>query len=208
MGETHYAFYRMVVVDQRKKRDGRVIEEVGIYNPNTNPSTIELNSERIQYWLSVGAQPSDAVLVMLKLSGDWQKFKKLPAENTLKTYTKDFDAEKAVKEASDQAQKIKAKKSADAAKAKAEAEKANQLLSKFPTNTGFLKTKGEQLDSTLKAASQELNNIYKQADAKNKIDLKGDYISVIDADDVIEPSTLRLVSEAPREDIIIGNFYQ
>lgn len=125
MGETHYAFYRIVVVDQRKKRDGRVIEEVGIYNPNTNPSTIELKSDRIQHWLSVGAQPSDPVLAMLKKSGDWQTYKKEPnAKNTLETYTKVHNAEEAVEKASTQAQKLKAEKASAAEKAKVEEEAA------------------------------------------------------------------------------------
>ena len=85
MGRKFYAFYRIVVVDQRAKRDGRVIEEVGTYDPNTQPSTIHVKSDRIQHWLSVGAQPSDPVLVLLKITGDWQKAKGLPgAEGTLK----------------------------------------------------------------------------------------------------------------------------
>ena len=57
-GKKFYAFYRVVVVDSRKKRDGKVIEEIGTYNPNTQPSTIQIKSDRAQYWLGVGAQPS------------------------------------------------------------------------------------------------------------------------------------------------------
>ena len=75
IGKIHHPIYRVVVVDSRKKRDGRVIEEVGKYDPNQEPSLIELESERIQYWLGVGAQPSDAVHRFLVLSGDWAKFK-------------------------------------------------------------------------------------------------------------------------------------
>lgn len=84
-GKIHDPQYRVVVVDQRKKRDGEAIEELGYYNPNPNPSLIHINSERVQHWLSLGAQPSDPVLVLLKITGDWQKFKGLPgAEGTLK----------------------------------------------------------------------------------------------------------------------------
>jgi small subunit ribosomal protein S16 len=74
--------YRIVVADSRKKRDGRTIENVGIYHPKEEPSRIEVNSERVQYWLSVGAQPSDPVKTILCRTGDWQKFKGLPPPST------------------------------------------------------------------------------------------------------------------------------
>ena len=86
MGKKFYAFYRVVIMDSRTKRDGRAIEEIGTYNPNTQPSTIVIDSERAQYWLGVGAQPTEQVLNLLKITGDWQKFKGLEgAEGTLKT---------------------------------------------------------------------------------------------------------------------------
>ena len=66
MGKKFYAFYRVVIMDSRTKRDGRAIEEIGTYNPNTQPSTININSERAQYWLGVGAQPTEQVLNLLK----------------------------------------------------------------------------------------------------------------------------------------------
>ncbi|MDF5752700.1 30S ribosomal protein S16 [Spongiactinospora sp. TRM90649] len=71
--------YRIVVADSRTKRDGRAIEEIGLYHPKENPSRIEVKSERAQYWLGVGAQPTEPVLKLLKLTGDWQKFKGEPA---------------------------------------------------------------------------------------------------------------------------------
>lgn len=74
MGKIHAPFYRVVVVDSRKKRDGRVIEEVGIYDPTRDPSVITIDSDRAQYWLSVGAQPSDQVRNLLVLTGDIAKF--------------------------------------------------------------------------------------------------------------------------------------
>ena len=86
MGKIRQPYYRVVVVDARKKRDGRVIEEIGKYHPKEEPSFIEVASERAQYWLGVGAQPSDAVAALLKVTGDWQKFKGLPGtEGTLRT---------------------------------------------------------------------------------------------------------------------------
>jgi len=84
VGKIHAPQYRIVVADSRTARNGRAIEEIGIYQPLDNPSLIKLDSERIQYWLGVGAQPTEAVTAILKVTGDWQKFKGLPgAEGTL-----------------------------------------------------------------------------------------------------------------------------
>src|ERR1700737_1651624 len=86
MGKIHAPYYRIVVADARTKRDGRAIEEIGKYHPKAEPSLIEVNSERVQHWLSVGAQPTDPVRVLLKITGDWQKFTGEPgAEGTLRT---------------------------------------------------------------------------------------------------------------------------
>ncbi|GAB3401531.1 30S ribosomal protein S16 [Flindersiella endophytica] len=75
MGKIRAPYYRIVVADSRTKRDGKTIEEIGKYHPKTDPSHIEVDSERCQYWLSVGAQPSEPVLAILRKTGDWQKFK-------------------------------------------------------------------------------------------------------------------------------------
>ena len=75
LGKIRAPYYRIVVADSRTKRDGRVIEEIGKYHPTEEPSFIEVDSERAQYWLGVGAQPSDQVRAILKLTGDWGKFK-------------------------------------------------------------------------------------------------------------------------------------
>ncbi len=75
LGKIRAPYYRIVVADSRTKRDGRVIEEIGKYHPTENPSFIEVNSERAQYWLGVGAQPTEQVAAILKLTGDWGKFK-------------------------------------------------------------------------------------------------------------------------------------
>ena len=85
LGKVRVPQYRIVVVDSRKKRDGKVIEEIGKYHPKEDPSYIDVVSDRAQYWLGVGAQPTEAVEAILKVTGDWQKFKGLPgAEGTLK----------------------------------------------------------------------------------------------------------------------------
>ncbi len=86
MGKIRAPYYRIIVADARTKRDGRAIEEIGRYHPKVEPSLIEVNSERAQHWLSVGAQPTDPVRRIFEITGDWQKFKGLPGtEGTLKT---------------------------------------------------------------------------------------------------------------------------
>ncbi len=85
MGKIRAPFYRVVIMDSRTKRDGRAIEEIGKYHPTEEPSVIDINSERAQYWLTQGAQPTEAVAALLKVTGDWQKFKGEPgAEGTLR----------------------------------------------------------------------------------------------------------------------------
>ncbi len=85
LGKIRNPQYRIAVADARTRRDGRSIEVIGRYHPKEDPSLIEIDSERAQYWLGVGAQPTEPVLALLKITGDWQKFKGLPgAEGTLK----------------------------------------------------------------------------------------------------------------------------
>lgn len=85
IGKVHAPQYRIVIADARTARNGRAIEEIGIYQPMEDPSVIRLDSERVQYWLGVGAQPTEAVAAILKVTGDWQKYKGLPgAEGTLR----------------------------------------------------------------------------------------------------------------------------
>ncbi|WP_328404011.1 30S ribosomal protein S16 [Nocardia sp. NBC_00403] len=85
LGKIRNPQYRVVIADARTRRDGRAIENVGKYHPKEEPSLIEIDSERVQYWLGVGAQPTEAVQRLLEITGDWQKFKGLPgAEGTLK----------------------------------------------------------------------------------------------------------------------------
>jgi small subunit ribosomal protein S16 len=86
LGKIREPYYRIVIADSRTKRDGRAIEEIGKYHPKAEPSVIEVNSDRVQHWLSVGAQPTDPVRVLLKITGDWQKFTGEPgSEGTLRT---------------------------------------------------------------------------------------------------------------------------
>ncbi|CAM3272267.1 30S ribosomal protein S16 [Tsukamurella hominis] len=86
LGKIRNPQYRVVIADSRTRRNGRAIESIGKYHPKEEPSLIAIDSERVQYWLGVGAQPTEPVLALLKITGDWQKFKGLPgAEGTLKT---------------------------------------------------------------------------------------------------------------------------
>ena len=91
MGKIRNPQYRIVVADSRTKRDGRAIEYIGVYHPKEEPSLIEVDSDRAQYWLSVGAQPSEPVQRILENTGDWQKFKGLPAPEPLKVAAERVD---------------------------------------------------------------------------------------------------------------------
>jgi small subunit ribosomal protein S16 len=139
LGKIREPYYRIVVADARTKRDGRAIEEIGKYHPKADPSVIEVDSDRVQHWLSVGAQPTDPVRHLLTITGDWQKFKgEAGAEGTLKTAgpkadkkeryeslvkesqaTKDKDTKAASKPARSSAKKDQPKK-AESAEAKTE----------------------------------------------------------------------------------------
>jgi small subunit ribosomal protein S16 len=84
LGKMREPHYRIIVADAREKRDGRAIEEIGHYHPKDDPSTISVNSERVQYWLRVGAQPTEPVAAILRVTGDWQQFKGQPAPEPMK----------------------------------------------------------------------------------------------------------------------------
>jgi len=127
MGKIRNPQYRIVVADSRTKRDGRAIEYVGIYQPKEDPSIIQVKSERVQYWLSVGAQPSEAVQRLLEKTGDWQQFKGLPAPPPLLmkaekvSHAATYEAEaKAAAGVADAPAAKPAKKAAKATEAKAD----------------------------------------------------------------------------------------
>ncbi|MEZ5158345.1 MAG: 30S ribosomal protein S16 [Candidatus Nanopelagicales bacterium] len=122
LGKIRNPQYRVVVADARNKRDGRAIEEIGLYHPKEQPSLIQIDSERVQYWLGVGAQPTDAVMALLKVTGDWQKFKGLPgAEGTLKAPEEKTDRKSAFAAAAAEAAGLK---EAEAATPKAKSKPA------------------------------------------------------------------------------------
>ena len=116
MGKIRAPFYRVVVADSRKKRDGAVIEEIGKYHPTEDPSVIEIATDRAQYWLGVGAQPTEQVAALLKVTGDWQKFKgEGDSAGSLKTAEEKKSAEELIAEADKAAAESRegAKKSKD-----------------------------------------------------------------------------------------------
>ena len=134
LGKIRNPQYRVIVADARTRRDGRAIETIGLYRPKEEPSFIEIDSERVQYWLSVGAQPTEPVEQLLKVTGDWQKFKGVEgAEGSLKTpeaKPSKLDLfNKALEEAQGEpsAEAITAKRKADKAKKDEEAKKAAEV---------------------------------------------------------------------------------
>ena len=137
LGKIRAPYYRVVVMDSRAKRDGRAIEEIGKYHPTEEPSLIQIDSERAQYWLGVGAQPTEQVEALLKVTGDWQKFKGLPgAEGTLKVAEPKADkkavfeaaAKKAMEEPKDGATTPKKKAEKKAEEPKVEEPKAEEAV--------------------------------------------------------------------------------
>jgi small subunit ribosomal protein S16 len=125
LGKIREPYYRIVIADARTKRDGRAIEEIGKYHPKADPSLIEVNSERVQHWLSVGAQPTDPVRVLLKITGDWQKFTGEPGtEGTLRTAEPRADKKERFEAAAKESQASKtAKEGAKESKAASKASK-------------------------------------------------------------------------------------
>ena len=134
LGKIRQPMYRIVIADARTARNGRAIEEIGVYRPKEDPSFIQVDSERVKYWLSVGAQPTEAVTAILKVTGDWQSFKGLPAPAPMKVAVKPptkqelfaIAAKEAADEPKDGATTPKAKKTpkADEAPAAAPVEEA------------------------------------------------------------------------------------
>jgi small subunit ribosomal protein S16 len=138
MGKIRNPQYRIIVADARTKRDGRAIEEIGKYHPKEDPSYIEVTSERAQYWLGVGAQPTEAVEAILKVTGDWQKFKGLDAPAPMKVAAPKADRkavfEAAAKEAADEPKTgaTTPKKKADKAEKKADETPATEAPVETP----------------------------------------------------------------------------
>jgi small subunit ribosomal protein S16 len=160
LGKIRAPYYRIVVADARTKRDGRAIEEIGKYHPKAEPSFIEVNSERAQHWLSVGAQPTDPVRKILEITGDWQKFKNLPgAEGTLKVAAPKEDRKEifaaAVKETLGDAAPKGRGKSAAAGKDADSAEKAGKAAAKDAPAKAEKPARAKAADQPAKGAAAD-----------------------------------------------------
>lgn len=162
IGKIRQPYYRVVVVDSRKKRDGRVIEEIGIYHPKNDPSVIQVEGERARYWLGVGAQPSEAVLALLKLTGDWQQFKgedappallvAEPPKSKEDLFNEALKAVGAEPKAGATTAKKTSKKGAKVEETKAETDKTE------PEKTEEVKAEAEKADKGADAAAAESGN--------------------------------------------------
>lgn len=151
LGKVRVPQYRIVIVDSRKKRDGAVIEEIGKYHPKEDPSYIDVVSDRAQYWLGVGAQPSEAVEAILKVTGDWQKFKGIEgAEGTLKVKEPKRDKleifNEALKEAANEPKGAAVTKKAD--KKKVEEAPAEAAAEETPAEAPAAEAEAPAADST------------------------------------------------------------
>ena len=154
MGKIRAPFYRVVIMDSRTKRDGRAIEEIGKYHPTQEPSLIEINSERAQYWLGVGAQPTEQVAALLKITGDWQTFKGLPGtEGTLRVAKPKADKLALFEAASKSAMAEPKDGATTARKRKAEAEpKADKTEAEPKAKADKAETKADKTEATAPAA--------------------------------------------------------
>src|SRR5258707_1267694 len=160
LGKIREPYYRIVVADARTKRDGRAIEEIGKYHPKAEPSFIEVNSERVQHWLSVGAQPTDPVRVLLKITGNWQKFTGEPgAEGTLRTAKPRADKKERFTAAAKESQASKEAK--EAAKESRAASKASK-----PARSTAAKDRAPAAEAASADAASEASADAKASDAK------------------------------------------
>jgi small subunit ribosomal protein S16 len=189
LGKIRAPYYRIVVADARTKRDGRAIEEIGKYHPKAEPSFIEVNSDRAQHWLSVGAQPTDPVRKILEITGDWQKFKGLPgAEGTLKTAAPKEDRKEifaaAVKETLGDAAPAPKGKGRSGKDSDATAEKASKPAAKDAPSKGDKPAKGKD-EQPAKAKDEQPAKAKADQPAKAKAadEAKGDGKAKDDAKD-------------------------
>ena len=167
LGKIREPYYRIVVADSRTKRDGRAIEEIGKYHPKAEPSLIEVDSERVQHWLSVGAQPTDPVRVLLKITGDWQKFTGEPGtEGTLRTAAPREDKKERFAAAAKESQASKEAKEAKAGTQSRAAKPARDGAAKGSAAKDGAAKDGAAKDSAAKDAAAKAEAAKAEADAE------------------------------------------
>ncbi len=190
IGKIHAPYYRVVVMDSRTKRDGRAIEEIGKYHPTQEPSLIEINSERAQYWLGVGAQPTEQVAVLLKITGDWQKFRGLPGtEGTLRVAEPKAD-KKALFEVAAKAAMSEPKSGATTAR-KSKAEKAEPKAEQVE--------KADKVDKVDKVEKVEKVDKVDKVDKVEKVDKAEPKVEKADKADLPVAEASAAVAEASDE---------
>jgi small subunit ribosomal protein S16 len=207
MGKIREPYYRIVVADARTKRDGRAIEEIGKYHPKLEPSLIEVDSDRVQHWLKVGAQPTDPVRHLLTITGDWQKFKGEPgAEGTLRVAEPKADKkdryEALVKES------FAAKETKEAKGGKKESAKSGSRPKKADaTKTDGAKTDGAKTDG---AKTDGAKADQAKADDAKAEDVKAEVTTEAKAEDAAaevtteakaEDAAAEVTTEAKAEDV-------
>jgi small subunit ribosomal protein S16 len=182
MGKIHAPFYRVVIMNSRTKRDGRAIEEIGKYHPTHDPSIIEIDSERVQYWLGVGAQPTEQVAALLKITGDWQKFKGLPGtEGTLRLAPPKPD-KLALYEAATKSAMAEPKDGATTKRKKAEpkvekADKADPKADKADAKADKADEKAEKAEPKVEKAEPKVEKAEPKVEKADKADPKADKAS-------------------------------
>src|ERR1043165_8586014 len=200
LGKIREPYYRIVIADARTKRDGRAIEEIGKYHPKAEPSLIEVNSERVQHWLSVGAQPTDPVRVLLKITGDGQKFPGEPgAEGTLKTAAPKADkkeaftaaareslATKEAKEDKGAKGSTRSSRSAKDSAAKDSAAKDTAAKDSAAKDTAAKDTAAKDTAAKEPAAEADTNDTKAEVEAKAEADAKAEETVTADAESASE----------------------
>jgi small subunit ribosomal protein S16 len=198
LGKIREPYYRIVVADARTKRDGRAIEEIGKYHPKADPSLIEVNSERVQHWLSVGAQPTDPVRVLLKITGDWQKFTGEPGtEGTLRTAEPRADKKERFETAAKESQATKAAK--EGAKESKAASKASKPARSSAAKDGAAKD-GAAKDGAAKAKAPAAEAAVADAASEAPADASGADASGADAKAADASTSDASTSEASTSD--------
>jgi small subunit ribosomal protein S16 len=197
MGKIREPYYRIVVADARTKRDGRAIEEIGKYHPKLEPSLIEVDSDRVQHWLKVGAQPTDPVRHLLTITGDWQKFKGEPgAEGTLRVAEPKADKkdryEALVKES------FAAKETKEAKGGKKESAKSGSRPKKADAaKTDAAKTDGAKADRA-KADGAKAEDVKAEVTTEAKPE---DATAEVTTEAKAEDATAEVTTEAKAEDV-------
>jgi small subunit ribosomal protein S16 len=165
MGKIHAPFYRVVIMNSRTKRDGRAIEEIGKYHPTHEPSIIEIDSERVQYWLGVGAQPTEQVEALLKITGDWQTFKGLAGTEGTLRFAEPKPDKTALYEAATKSAMAEPKDGATTKRKKTEP-KAEPKTEKAEAKTEKAEPKTEKAEAKTEKAEAKTEKAAPQAEAK------------------------------------------